>query len=135
MTIAGEPIKVCFPGCDLRIEFEIECYSQIADSNAAVIIYDQNGTRVIDTNTAQKGCHIRMEPGQKARISFLLRDLLLKPGQYLIALWLGWQTMGIIDHVEDAATFNVMEGKESSQHAIVFPGVYLCRFEHDVCFL
>lgn len=135
LTVADEPIKVCIPGCNLRIEFEIECYSQIADANAAVIIYDQNGTRVIDTNTAQKGSHVRMELGQKARISFLLRDLLLKPGQYVIALWLGWQAMGVIDHVEDAATFNVIEGKESSQHAIVFPGVYLCRFEQDICIL
>ena len=135
LTFAGEPIKVCIPGCDLRIEFEIECHCQIAESNAAVIIYDQNGSRVIDTNTAQKGSHVRMEPGQKAKVSFLLRDLLLKPGQYSIALWLGWQAMGIIDHVEHAATLNIMEGEESRQHTIVFPGVYLCRFEHEVCIL
>jgi lipopolysaccharide transport system ATP-binding protein len=132
LSVAGEPIEVCYPGCDLRIEFEIECRSQIAEANAAVIIYDQNGSRIIDTNTAQKGRHVRMEPGQKARISFLLRDLLLKPGQYFVALWLGWQAMGIIDHVENAATLDVMEGVESSQHPIVFPGVYLCRFEENL---
>lgn len=132
LTLSGDRINVCRPGCDLLIEFEIECYSRIAEANAAVIIYDQNGFRVIDANTAQKGTHVQLEAGQKGRISFLLHDLLLKPGQYFVTLWLGWQAMGVIDHVEHAGAFNVVEGEESRQHTIVFPGVYLCRFEHDV---
>ena len=32
--------------------------------------------------------------------------------------------------IEHAATLNVMEGEETSRHSIVYPGVYLCRFEH-----
>jgi lipopolysaccharide transport system ATP-binding protein len=132
LTPTGERVKIAYPGCDLRVEVEIECRSQIAESNAAVIIYDQNGFRVIDTNTAQKGRYVRMNAGQKARVSFLLRDLLLKPGQYFVGLWLGRPGMEIMDHVEHAVTLNVMEGENNSQHPIIYPGVYLCRFEEDV---
>jgi lipopolysaccharide transport system ATP-binding protein len=129
---AGDPLHIAYPGCDLRIEFELECRSQIAESNAAVIIYDQNGVRVIDTNTAQKGRYVRMNAGEKAKVSFLLHDLLLKPGQYFLGLWLGRQEMEVMDHVEHAATLHVMEGENDSEHPIIYPGVYLCRFEEEV---
>jgi lipopolysaccharide transport system ATP-binding protein len=131
-TAAGGPVEIAYPGCDLRIEFELECLSTLVESNAAVIIYDRNGVRVIDVNTAQKGHYVRMNAGEKARISFLLHDLLLKPGQYFLALWLGRQEMEVIDHVEHAATLHVMEGENNSEHPITYPGVYLCRFEEEV---
>jgi hypothetical protein len=49
-----------------------------------------------------------------------------------VGLGLGREAMEIIDHIEHAATLDVVEGEESSQHVIVFPGLYLCRFEHNV---
>jgi lipopolysaccharide transport system ATP-binding protein len=128
----GEPIDVAYPGCDLCIEVEIECRTQITESNAAVIIYDQNGFRVIDVNTAQKGDYVRMSAGQRARVSFLVHDLLLKPGQYFVGLWLGRHAVDTMDHVEHAVTLDVMEGKNNSAQTIVYPGVYLCRFEENV---
>jgi hypothetical protein len=73
-----------------------------------------------------------MDAGQKIRARFLLHDVLLKPGRYFTGLWLGREAMEVIDHVEHAATFDVMESEENSQHVVIFPGVYLCRFENDV---
>jgi lipopolysaccharide transport system ATP-binding protein len=128
----GEPNEVAYPGCDLQIECEIDCHSEIADSNAAVIIYDQNGLRIVDTNTAQKGTYVRMRAGQRARVSFRLHDVLLKPGQYFVGLWLGRHGTEEIDHIEHAVTFNVMEGGETKRHSVVYPGAYLCRFEESV---
>ena len=128
----GELRTAVYPGCDLRVDFEIECRDGIADSNVALIIYDQNGFRVIDANTAQKGRFLRMEAGDKAEVSFLLRDMLLKPGQYLLGLWLGRHGIEEIDHLEHAATFNVLESQGDSRHPITYPGVYLCRFEESM---
>jgi lipopolysaccharide transport system ATP-binding protein len=129
---AGGRIEVAYPGCDLSIETEIVCQSEIADCNLAIIIYEMNGFRVVDTNTAQKGQFVSLRSGQKARARFLLRDVLLKPGKYFIGLWLGRHTMETIDHVEHATTLDIVESEETSQHSVIFPGTYLCRFENSV---
>jgi len=129
---AGRPVDVAYPGCDLSIDVRVECNTSFAPAHLAVIFYDSNGYRVVDTNTAQKGEFVSMQAGQIARANFLLKEVLLKPGRYFVGLWLGREEMELIDHVEYAATFDVMENEETSKHVFVFPGVYLCRFEHNV---
>jgi lipopolysaccharide transport system ATP-binding protein len=129
---AGEHLEVAYPGCDLSIELKIECNSRIADANAAIVLYDMNGFRVIDTNTAQKGEYVSMDAGQTTKARFLLHDVLLKPGKYFVGLWIGRHNMETIDHIEHAATFDVMENEETGKHGLIYPGVYLCRFEHSV---
>jgi len=128
----GRPLDVAFPGCNLSIDTEIECKSDSAPANLAIIICDSNGYRVVDTNTAQKGQFVSMRTGQVARANFQLREVLLKPGKYIVGLWLGREAMEIIDYVEHATNFDVMESEETCQHVIVFPGVYLCRFDNSV---
>jgi lipopolysaccharide transport system ATP-binding protein len=128
----GGRIEIAYPGCDLSVEAELECREDIADANLAVIFYDGSGFRVIDTNTAQKGQFVSMRAGQKARARFVLHDVLLKPGRYFAGLWLGRESMEVFDHVEYAATLDVLEGEESNKHVVIFPGVYLCRFENEV---
>jgi lipopolysaccharide transport system ATP-binding protein len=128
----GRPLDVAFPGCNLSIDIEIECKSDFVPANLAIIICDSNGYRVVDTNTAQKGQFVSMRTGQVARANFQLREVLLKPGKYLVGLWLGREAMEIIDYVEHATNFDVMESEETSRHVIVFPGVYLCRFDNSV---
>ena len=132
LDAGGEPIEIAYPGCNLSIEFAIECRESIGESNASVIICDQNGFRVIDTHTAQKGKYVRLNAGQKAKVSLLLHDVLLRPGQYLVGLWLGRVGMEITDYIEHAAGFTVMEIEDDSEHPIVYPGVYLCRFDENV---
>ena len=123
---------VAYPGCDLEIEFELECQSDVANAKAAIIFYDMNVYRVIDTNTGQKNEYVSMAAGQKARARFLLHDVLLKPGKYFVGLWIGRHSMETIDHIEHAVTLDVMEGEGNSRHGITYPGVYLCRFENSV---
>jgi lipopolysaccharide transport system ATP-binding protein len=132
LTPTGEPLETARPGCDLRIKVEIQGRSQIADCNLAIIIYDMTGVRVIDTNTAQKGEFVNLEAGQNARARFLLHDVLLKPGKYVVSLWLGRHTLEVIDYVEQAAAIDVMGSEETSKHGVIYPGVYLCRFNHDI---
>jgi lipopolysaccharide transport system ATP-binding protein len=129
---AGRPLEVAYPGCDLSIDIELQCESDFAHSNLAVIFYDSSGYRVIDTNTAQKGEFVSLEAGQTARANFLLREVLLRPGKYLVGLWLGRDTLEIIDDIEHATSLDFVEGDETSRHSVVFPGTYLCRFEENV---
>ncbi len=129
---SGEQMEVAHPGCDLSIEIELECKADIADCLLAIIIFDMNGFRVIDTNTAQKGEFISLSAGQRARARFLLHDVLLKPGKYSAGLWLGREAMEVVDYVEYAAALDVLASDESRQHVVIFPGVYLCRFENSI---
>ena len=129
---AGGRIEVAYPGCDLAIEIEIQCQSEIANSNLAIIFYDMNGYRVVDTNTAQKGELVSLRGGQKARARFFLHNVLLRPGKYFVGLWMGRHATETIDHVEYAMTVNVVEGEENRGHSIIYPGVYLCRFEQNL---
>jgi hypothetical protein len=73
-----------------------------------------------------------MESGGKVEVSFLLRDVLLKPGQYFLGLWLGGYGIEDVDHIEHVMAFNVLERRDDSEHPILYPGIYLCRFEENV---
>jgi|SRR5579862_4548440 len=132
LNSGGERLEVVYPGCDLQIDFQIECKSEIKGANAAITIYDANGYRVIDTNTAQKGEFVSLTTGQTAAAVFLLHDVLLKPGKYFLGLWLGRHNLETIDHIENAITFDVVESEETSRHSVIYPGTYLCRFEQSV---
>jgi len=128
----GAQVEIAQPGCGLSIEVELRCESYFAHTNVAVIFYDANGHRLIDTNTAQKGDFLEMHGGQTARVSFLLREVLLRPGKYFIGLWLGREGVEVVDAIEHSMTLDVAEGHETSGQAVLYPGTYLCRFEERV---
>src|SRR5215469_15882031 len=129
---SADSLATAVPGCDLDIEIEVNCISEFSGANLAIIFYDPAGYRVIDTNTAQKGEFVSMHAGQSTRARFRLREVLLRPGRYFVGLWLGRAAMETLDHIEYAASIDFVESKETSQHTIVYPGVYLCRFEQTV---
>jgi lipopolysaccharide transport system ATP-binding protein len=131
LNAEGEQLAAAYPGCNLRIEIELECISSFADCNLAVIFYDMNGYRVIDTNSGQKGQFISLGAGQRGRACFVLREVLLKPGTYFVGLWLGRDGIEALDHIEHAVTVDIIESEETSRHSVIYPGVYLCRFEND----
>ena len=132
---AGRPLEVAFPGCDLNITIDLQCKSNFAHANLAVIFYDSSGYRVIDANTAQKGEFVSMQAGQVARAEFVLREVLLRPGKYLIGLWLGRDGVETIEDIEHATTMDIVEGEETSRHSVLFPGTYLCRFDESISVL
>jgi lipopolysaccharide transport system ATP-binding protein len=130
LDAVGNELEFASPGCDLRVEIEVECETSFTDCILAAIFYDANGYRVIDTNTAQKGEYVSLEAGQKGRAVFLLREVLLTPGRYFIGLWLGRQAMEEVDHIEHAVVLDVLDTNAGNDHPIVYPGMYLCRFEN-----
>jgi lipopolysaccharide transport system ATP-binding protein len=132
LSPSGEPINRAYPGCGLRLAITVECSARFAESNLAVIFYDSNGHRIIDTNTAQKNDFVSLDPGQTAQAKFLLREVLLRPGRYFVGLWLGRDTLEVIDDIDHATTVDFLESEETSRHSRIFPGTYLCRFEQSI---
>jgi homopolymeric O-antigen transport system ATP-binding protein len=119
-------------GGDLEIELEIRSNENVEDTNVAAIIYDVNGVRLLDVNTAIKGDFLRLQRGEKARVNFRLHDLLLKPGTYMLGIWLGRGGIEEIDSVQHAASFSVEAAQGALRHSETFPGPYQCRFDHAI---
>ena len=119
-------------GGDLEIELAIDSRENVEDANVAAIVYDVNGVRLLDVNTALKGQFINLERGEQARVSFRLRDLLLKPGTYTLGIWMGRGGIEEIDSVKQAAYFSVEAPHTQLKHSETFPGPYQCRFDHSI---
>jgi lipopolysaccharide transport system ATP-binding protein len=128
----GRVQQVPYPGCNLRVDVELRCQYDFKQSNLAVIFYDSSGYRIIDANTAQKGEFVSLHAGEIAKASFLLHEVLLRPGKYLVGLWLGSGSLETIDDVEHATTIEFVESAETSRSSFSYPGTYLCRFSQSV---
>lgn len=119
-------------GSSVRIAVEIVASGQIKNANVAVTIYDNNSYRIIDVNTALHGKFVTMAKDEKIEVNFVLESLLLKPGRYLVELWLGKAGMEDIDFVREAGSFQVLQNIAETSHSEVFPGIYQCRFTHNI---
>ena len=128
----GQELEAAVPGCDLSVETELDCQVDFNGCNLAIIFYDANGYRVIDTNTAQKGEFVSLRAGQRAHARFLLREVLLKPGKYFVGLWIGRHCIETIDDIERGTSIDFIESEETNRHSVIYPGTYLCRFETRV---
>jgi hypothetical protein len=96
------------------------------------VIYDAAGYRLIDVNTALQGRFLTLAPGDEARVEFELERVLLKPGPYLLGLWIGRGGTENIDGILYATTLLVEPDPGRLRHSEVFPGPYQCEFSHSV---
>ena len=76
-------------GDSVQISVEINSIREIKDANVAVTIYDGSDYRLIDANTALHGKFLSTTQGEIVTVNFVLDSLLLKPGRYIVELWLG----------------------------------------------
>jgi lipopolysaccharide transport system ATP-binding protein len=128
----GTTREMMCPGSRLRIETQIVCAAPVDSANVGITIYDASGYRLLDANTAMQGRFVSMQPGDEARVEFTLDDLRLKPGTYLVGLWMGRGNVEDIDGILYAATLEVEPDPQHLQHSEAFPGSYLCAFQHSV---
>jgi lipopolysaccharide transport system ATP-binding protein len=128
----GTTREMMCPGSRLRIETRIVCSAPVDSANVGITIYDASGYRLVDANTAMQGRFVSMQPGEDARVEFTLDDLRLKPGTYLVGLWMGRGNVEDIDGILYATTLEVEPDPQQLQHSEQFPGSYLCAFQHSV---
>ncbi len=119
-------------GSDLKVELEIVAQQDIRGANVAIILYDMMGYRLIDANTAIQGKFLDLDGGQTARVEFQLYNLLLRPGAYLVGVWLGRANVEDIDGITYVTSLSVEQDFDSAAHSTVFPGVYQCRFSQKI---
>src|SRR5215203_7047842 len=128
----GTTREMMCPGSRLRIEMRIEAYAAVESANVGITIYDATGYRLVDSNTAMQGRFVSMAPGEHIDVVFTLENVRLKPGTYLVGVWIGRGNIEDIDGVLYAATLEVEPDPQQLQHSEQFPGPYLCSFQHAV---
>jgi lipopolysaccharide transport system ATP-binding protein len=131
-STSAHELPLAYTGCDLIITAVVKSVSGIVDANVALVLYDSAGYRLVDMNTAQKGIFLSLAPESQAEVIFHVKELLLKPGLYLLGLWLGRGGLEEIDSIEHAARLEITGNPEMQKHTESFPGPYLCRFESRI---
>jgi hypothetical protein len=122
----GDVLPAGRAGCDWRIEATLRATEAASQLNVDAFIFDPNGYRLIDMSTAKKGALLELQPNEPVRVTWTLRDALLKPGNYTLGLWTG-TVAETLDHVEPAAGFDVLTYSEDQRHEH-YPGPYIARF-------
>jgi len=131
----GSPSEVAYTGCDLGIELTIEACEIISGANVSVILWDRSGYRLCDINIWKKDKLLELSPGGTARIRFRLHELLLRPGSYVIGLWIGRERVDAIDYIEQAGSIDIAPNPEDNKSPMEFSGPYLCRYDENVSIL
>jgi lipopolysaccharide transport system ATP-binding protein len=128
----NNPQNVFRVGQNLKIQLSIIAYESIFDSNVAIIIYDQYGSRLIDANTAMKNTFLSLSRNKTACVSFELRNVLLRPGTYILGLWMGRGHVEDIDAITYAKQITVEIDPHATESQYQFPGIYLCDYVHTI---
>jgi ABC-type polysaccharide/polyol phosphate transport system ATPase subunit len=125
----GTPRPAFYVGYDLQVDLSITAYERVTEANAAMVIYDVSGHRVIDVSTALHDEFLTMEPDQQAHVQFILRNVLLRPDTYRLLLWLGRRNVEDLDGIPFAKELAVEVNPATIHHFQVFPGVYQCQYQ------
>jgi lipopolysaccharide transport system ATP-binding protein len=128
----GRPRPYLQPGHDLQIDIDIRAVENLPSVNVCAVVYDPSGYRLIDVNTALQSAFLTLRTGQTAHVRFRVEQVLLKPGLYLLGLWMGRGGIEHVDGITYATSFTVEPDPEALVHTETFPGIYQCRFTHSI---
>lgn len=117
-------------GQSLDAEIGVSCIRNVEDANVCLIIYDSSGYRLVDVNIGIQGTFLTLRAGQKAIVRFRMDNLLLRPGTYLVGLWIGRTNVEDIDGIVFATTLTIEPELETQVHTQTFPGAYQVEFSH-----
>jgi lipopolysaccharide transport system ATP-binding protein len=124
LSATGEELSVLTSGGDLCFDVEVATRQSLRDATVRLYIADPNTYRLIEVSADR----ITLGAGESARISFHLKDVLLRPGLYTVGLWLGRSEADVYDAIEYAAPLELAVGTESPTGS----GTYACRCEVDM---
>lgn len=121
--------EVLRTGHDFEVTLRIKAKETLPDVTVALIVYDSSGYRLIDSNTEISGDSITFLAGETTEIAFKLRNLRLRPGQYVLGFWIGRRNDIDIHSVQNALFFDVHFGTGRDVRSETYPGAYQCDFD------
>ncbi|MDD5394039.1 MAG: ABC transporter ATP-binding protein [Thiothrix sp.] len=129
---SGKRIPLPLTGCNILLSIDIETFQDLRDITVAITIYDDLGNRLIDANTLIKGDSVNLSFGKLTNVTFTLENIRLKPDTYTVGLWMGIINQSDIDGVRYATSFRMNARHEDILYTSPFPGVYACKFQHEI---
>jgi lipopolysaccharide transport system ATP-binding protein len=109
--------------CDL----EIQADTNRKISSLSVIIFDQSGFKLVNTDTLSIGQIVDIRQGHNA-LRLRIDNLYLKPGIYNLGLWLN-DAGEILDYIENAVEIEVENSVEHDFGSTpIVDGVVTCKF-------
>lgn len=131
-TETGEQVSYLKCGQDLWVTVNVTAHEDVSDCVVSMSIHSSTNEQVIDANISTHGKLLSLHAGQKARVVFHLRDVLLKPDVYRIETWLGRPKIEAHDWIKLAGSFSVEPEVVENPLTQYSPGVYRCRFSEEV---
>ena len=93
----------------------------------AVTFYDEFGTKLVNADTIELGRIVALHQGRTV-LGLRIHELHLRPGRYIVGLWLAEATGSVHDHVPTALQLEVTALQESVLGAST-PGLVSCHFD------
>jgi ABC-type polysaccharide/polyol phosphate transport system ATPase subunit len=123
-AVAGYP----YPGGPLEFVLVIAAESGMSVQSMAVTLYTQTGIKLINADTVSQAETLHLRQGRNT-IRLRIEEVHLKPGIYLVGLWLGHVVGTGLDCVEAAFQIEVVPA-ESEGFGVtpLSDGVVPCRF-------
>jgi ABC-type polysaccharide/polyol phosphate transport system ATPase subunit len=116
-----------YSGGTIEFLLEISSDAERRASSLAITLYDQNGTKLVNADTIEIGHHVQLRRGQTV-VSCRIAALHLRPGIYVVGLWLADGPGHVYDHIPAALLLDVADVQT---HAFGGrgPGVVTCQFD------
>jgi ABC-type polysaccharide/polyol phosphate transport system ATPase subunit len=120
-----------WPRGPLVIRLAVQSDVPRARVSMAVFVADQHGSKLINADTENLDEPVNLPPGRSVW-AFTIHELFLRPGLYLLGLWLADAGGDVLDRVEIAARIEVMDLQSDALGVGIDPryaGVVICDFD------
>jgi ABC-type polysaccharide/polyol phosphate transport system ATPase subunit len=119
------------PRGPLEVRLEVQSDVPRTHVSMAVFIADQHGSKLINADSKNLDFPTDLPQGRSIW-AFTIQELFLRPGLYLLGLWLADRGGDVLDRVEVAARIEVIDTQSGELGVAVDPryaGVVICEFQ------
>ncbi len=93
---------------ELEVELLIESDTPRTVESLAVILYDRSGTKLVNMDSISLDRSFGLKSGRN-RMRFVLKQLHLNPGSYVLGLWLAGRAPSVLDYIDTAVEIEVRQ--------------------------
>jgi ABC-type polysaccharide/polyol phosphate transport system ATPase subunit len=111
----------------LEVTLAVEAEAPKSVGSFGITLYDQNGTKLVNTNISYLGRVIQLNRGTN-QVKVRIDHVHLTPGIYTLGLWAADSSGDIYDHVQEAARLEIVN-LGSEWYGTKGDGLVTCTFE------
>lgn len=120
-----------YTGGALAFDLTVTARERVAGASIAVSIANQSGTNLVNADSSTLDRVVTLRPGD-GTWRLTIDHLFLKPGRYVVGLWLGGRTGEALDRIETAFRIDVLDampGRRAVRLDTRYDGVVPVEFD------